>query len=45
MGSIVKSVFGGGGGGGSQQAPSSGGSQFTQSVIREAPGIEERKIE
>ena len=43
MGSIVKSVFGGGGG--SQQAPSSGGSQFTQSVIREAPGIEERKIE
>ena len=43
MGSIVKSVFGGGGG--SQQAPSSGGSQFQQSVIREAPGIEERKIE
>jgi hypothetical protein len=43
MGSIVKSVFGGGGG--SQQAPSSGGTGFTQSVIREAPGIEERKIE
>lgn len=43
MGSIVKSVFGGGGG--SQQAPSSGGQSFQQSVIREAPGIEERKIE
>jgi len=45
MGSIVKSVFGGGS---SSPAPSSGGgsgSQFTQSVIREAPGIEERKIE
>jgi hypothetical protein len=44
MGSIVKSVFGGGGGG-SAPAPSSAGNQFTQSVIREAPGIEERKIE
>ena len=44
MGSIVSSIFGGGGG--SAPAPSaSGGSQFTQSVIREAPGIEERKIE
>ena len=45
MGSIVKSVFGGGS---SAPAPSGGGgsgSQFTQSVIREAPGIEERKIE
>ena len=43
MGSIVKSVFGGG----SSSAPSGGGSgsQFTQSVIREAPGVEERKIE
>jgi len=44
MGSIVKSVFGGGGGS-SAPAPSGGGNQFTQSVIREAPGIEERKIE
>ena len=43
MGSIISSVFGGGGS--SAPAPSSGGSQFTQSVIREAPGIEERKIE
>ncbi len=44
MGSIVKSVFGGGS---SSPAPTGGGSgsQFTQSVIREAPGIEERKIE
>ena len=44
MGSIVSSVFGGG----SRSAPASpsgSGSQFTQSVIREAPGIEERKIE
>ena len=39
MGSIISSVFGGGGS--SAPAPSSGGSQFTQSVIREAPGIEE----
>ena len=44
MGSIVSSVFGGGGSR-SAPAPSSGGSQFTQSVIREAPGIEERKLE
>lgn len=43
MGSIVSSIFGGGGGS-SAPAPS-GGNQFTQSVIREAPGIEERKIE
>ena len=44
MGSIISSVFGGGS---SAPAPSGGGSgsQFTQSVIREAPGIEERKIE
>ena len=42
MGSIVKSVFGGGGG--SSPAPQ-GGTGFTQTVIREAPGIEERKIE
>mgnify|MGYP003134740539 FL=1 len=42
MGSLVSSIFGGGGGGGGQPAS---GSQFTQSIIREAPGIEERKIE
>tara|TARA_R100000479_G_C6370466_1_gene196824 strand:+ start:142 stop:1008 length:867 start_codon:yes stop_codon:yes gene_type:complete len=44
MGSIVKGIFGGGGGGGSQPAPS-GGTGITQTTIREAPGIEERKIE
>ena len=44
MGSIVSSIFGGGGGGSSQPAPSSG-SSFGTTVIREAPGIEERKIE
>jgi len=43
MGSIVSSIFGGGGG--SAPAPSASGNQFTQTVIREAPGIEERKIE
>ena len=43
MGSIVSSIFGGGGGS-SQQQPSSGNS-FGTTVIREAPGIEERKIE
>jgi hypothetical protein len=43
MGSIVSSIFGGGGGS-SQQQPSSG-SSFGTTVIREAPGIEERKIE
>jgi hypothetical protein len=43
MGSIVKSVFGGGSS--PAPTPSSGGNQFTQSVLREAPGIEERKIE
>ena len=44
MGSIVKSVFGGGS---SSPAPSPSGSGtgFTQTVLREAPGIEERKIE
>jgi len=43
MGSIVKSIFGGGG---SSPPPApSGGNTFTTSVIREAPGIEERKIE
>ena len=43
MGSIVKSIFGGGG---SSAPPApSGGNTFTTSVIREAPGIEERKIE
>ena len=44
MGSIVSSIFGGG----SRSAapsPSGGGQSFTTSVIREAPGIEERKIE
>jgi len=42
MGSIVSSIFGGGG----RSAPApSGGSQFTQTILREAPGIEERKIE
>jgi len=46
MGSIVSSIFGGGGGGGSAPAPaSSSGSSFNTSVIREAPGVEERKIE
>jgi hypothetical protein len=44
MGSIVSSIFGGGGGGSAQPAPSSG-SSFGTTVIREAPGIEERKIE
>ena len=43
MGSIVKGIFGGGG---SSAPPApSGGNTFTTSVIREAPGIEERKIE
>ena len=43
MGSIVSSIFGGG-----KQAPaqpSSSGTSFNTSVIREAPGVEERKIE
>jgi hypothetical protein len=44
MGSIVSSIFGGGGGSSQQPAPSSG-SSFGTTVIREAPGIEERKIE
>ena len=44
MGSIVSSVFGGGSRG-SAPAPSSSGSSFNTSVIREAPGVEERKIE
>ena len=44
MGSIVSSIFGGGGSNAPAPAASSG-NQFTQSVIREAPGIEERKIE
>jgi len=42
MGSIISSVFGGGS---KSAAPSASGSNFNQSVIREAPGIEERKIE
>jgi len=45
MGSIVSSIFGGGGGSSAPAPAPSGGNQFTQSVIREAPGIEERKIE
>ena len=44
MGSIVKSVFGGGSSS-APSAPSGGGTGFTQTVIREAPGVEERKIE
>ena len=44
MGSIVKSVFGGGSSS-APPAPSGGGTGFTQTVIREAPGVEERKIE
>ena len=42
MGSIVSGIFGGGssgGGGGGQQVPST-----TTQYIREAPGIEERKL-
>ena len=47
MGSIVSSIFGGGSSRSAPAAPSpsSGGQSFTTSVIREAPGIEERKIE
>ena len=44
MGSIVSSIFGGGGGS-APAAPSGSGSSFSTSVIREAPGVEERKIE
>ena len=44
MGSIVSSIFGGGRSSAPSPAPSSGNA-FTTSVIREAPGIEERKIE
>jgi len=44
MGSIVSSIFGGGGGSAPAQ-PSSSGTSFNTSVIREAPGVEERKIE
>ena len=45
MGSIVSSIFGGGGGRSAPAAPSSSGTSFNTSVIREAPGVEERKIE
>ena len=45
MGSIVSSVFGGGSRSAPAPSPSGSGNQFTQTVIREAPGIEERKIE
>jgi len=44
MGSIISSVFGGGSSR-AAPAPPSSSNQFTQTVIREAPGIEERKIE
>jgi hypothetical protein len=42
MGSIVSSIFGGGG---SRSSPAASGTGITQTTIREAPGIEERKIE
>ena len=46
MGSIVSKIFGGGGGGSAPApAPAGSGTSFQTSVIREAPGIEERKIE
>jgi hypothetical protein len=45
MGSIVSSIFGGGSKSAPAPSPSGGGQSFTTSVIREAPGIEERKIE
>ena len=45
MGSIVKSVFGGGSSAPAPSGGGGGGSTFTQNVVREAPGIEERKIE
>ena len=44
MGSIVGSIFGGGSRSAPAPAPTSG-NVFQTSVIREAPGIEERKIE
>jgi len=43
MGSIISSVFGGGSK--AAPAPSAGGTGIQTSIIREAPGIEERKIE
>ena len=45
MGSIVSSIFGGGGGGSAPAPAPSSGNSFGTTVIREAPGIEERKIE
>jgi hypothetical protein len=45
MGSIVKGIFGGGSSSQPAPSPSGGGQSFQTSVIREAPGIEERKIE
>ena len=45
MGSIVKSVFGGGSSAPAAAPASQGGTGITQTTIREAPGIEERKIE
>ena len=45
MGSIVSSIFGGGGGGSAPAPAPSSGSSFGTTVLREAPGIEERKIE
>ena len=43
MGSMLSGIFGGGSK--AAAAPSGGGSSFNTQVIREAPGIEERKIE
>jgi len=45
MGSIVSSIFGGGGGSSAPAPAPSSGNSFGTTVIREAPGIEERKIE
>jgi hypothetical protein len=45
MGSIVSSIFGGGGGGSAPAPAPSSGNSFATTVLREAPGIEERKIE
>jgi hypothetical protein len=45
MGSIVSSIFGGGSSRSAPAPAASSGNTFTTSVIREAPGIEERKIE
>ena len=45
MGSVVSSIFGGGGGGGSSQpAAAPAAPSTTTQYIREAPGLEERKL-